>query len=107
MNHWTISSFLFALLLIVLGTAVLGTLLQRTLFKEEKPKSGTEIFVEWNTRKLRGSLATIIGLAVAMLVYPQITRLGLSDHKWFIGIVLVVGLLVMMVLIRLRQLGDE
>ncbi len=107
MNHWSIDSFLPALLLVILAGAGLGTLLQCGLFKHEKPKSGGEIFAEWNSIRLRGSLATIVGLDVALALYLQFSRFSFFGHKWLVGMVLVLGLLIMVVLIKLRQGGDK
>ncbi len=102
MNDWTIGSFLFALGWVILGAAALGTLLQRTFFKNEPPKNPVDIFVQWNARKLRSSALALLGLAVALAVYPLLSLFGWSGKPLIYGVALVVWVLVMIVLIRLR-----
>jgi high-affinity Fe2+/Pb2+ permease len=98
---------------IILGAAALGWLLQRTILKEEKPKSGMEIFTEWQGRKLRGSAATLVGLVLALALYPLLSRsgipelLGLSPKQLIFGITVVVGLLVMIAWHRHRNRDGE
>lgn len=95
MNTWTLGSFLGALVLVVLGGAAVGWLIQRLLPKDDKPEEGMALYVRWQKRKLRSSAFTLIGLALALVLYPLLSRsglFGLSPGQTIFGITGLVAL---------------
>lgn len=113
MDNWTLGSFLLALVAVILGAAALGTLLQRTILKDEKPRAGMETFTRWQKRKLRASAATLVGLASALALYPLLARSGIpelfgfSPRQLIFGITIMLGLILTLVWHRLRNRDRE
>jgi len=102
---------LFALLLIIPCGTGRGTLFQRASFKHEQAKDALSPFTQWQGRKLRGTTATLVGLAVASAFYPFAYHpgitFGLEAKQWIMTVLIVVGLVVILGWIKCRGGGNE
>jgi len=76
MNDWTLGSFLFALVLVILGGAAVGFVVQRTWFKGARMENPVETLMRRERNQLRGSLGVLLGLVIVMLIYPLSCRFG-------------------------------
>jgi itaconate CoA-transferase len=119
MNHWTPGSFFLALAAVILLPALvihytLGRKGGHHLFGDlprEKARDLPFAMLRFNLRNdLRGSLATLAGLGLALAAYPLACRLGLpinflglSEKQLFFAPFLGGGLLVLVVLSLLRR----
>ncbi|HRD91082.1 MAG TPA: hypothetical protein PK752_22920 [Accumulibacter sp.] len=119
MNHWTPGSFFLALAAVILLPALvihftLGRKGGHHLFGDlprEKARDLPFAMLRFNLRNdLRGSLATLAGLGLALAAYPLASRwglpinfLGLSEKQLFFALILGGGLLVLVVLALLRR----
>ncbi|MDD5388272.1 MAG: hypothetical protein PHD37_02935 [Gallionellaceae bacterium] len=77
MDHWTPGTFLLAIVVIIFAAAGLGTLLQRTFFKDEKPQDPVQLFLDWQGRKLRGTAGALVGVLAVILLVVLPGRLGI------------------------------
>lgn len=103
MNDWTLGSFLTALMLVILGGAAVGFVVQRLWFRDMRAPDMGELFVQRQRNKFRSSLGVLVGLAIVLLIYPLSCRigggfgldlnfLGLSDEWLTFLIILVPGM---------------
>jgi len=76
MNDWTLGSFLFALVLVILGGAAVGFVVQRTWFKGMRLEDPVETLIRRERSQFRGSLGVLAGLAIVMLIYPLSCHFG-------------------------------
>ncbi len=109
MNEWTLGSFLVTLLAVILGGAVVGFILQRTLFRNLHVEDPMVMFRRLERNKARGGLMVLAGLAVLVLIYPLASRLdvdlnvfGLSD-KWLTFLLILGGGLLLRVYLYWRN----
>lgn len=104
MNDWTLGSFLFALVLVIVGGAAVGFVVQRTWFKDLRLEDPVEGLLRRERIKFRSSLGVLAGLAIVLLIYPLSCRFGgdfglglnifgLSDEWLTFLIILATGLL--------------
>ncbi len=113
MNTWTLGSFLGALVLVILGGAAVGWLVQRLLPKDDKPEEGMALYVRWQKRKLRSSAFTLVGLALALVLYPLLSRggmtglFGLSAGQTIFGIAGAVALVLSIAWYKRKHRDEE
>jgi len=100
MDNWTLGSFLSALVLVILGGAAVGFVVQRTWFKDLRVEDPIAMLKRRERNKFQNSLGVLAGLAVLMLIYPLSCRLsidmnvfGLTDEALTFLFILAGGLL--------------
>lgn len=100
--YWTISSFLLALVLVIVGGGVAGFVIQRVFLPNLQIESPVETLKRHERNKLYSSAAVLAGLSVAMIAYPlgcvigiDINFLGLSDKALNFWLIMGPGILVL------------
>lgn len=101
MIHFTARSFLLAFAAVVVVSGALGSWMRRLSSGERKARDPMTIFVERTRWRLHGTVATLVGLAVALAMVPLASALGMPTHlpgltssQTFLAVVVGVGLLV-------------